>query len=192
MRSRYQPLAIPTITQSPFVLNEPYDLTHVDVVEIGCGKGKFIVEHAKRHPKLIHIAIEQSSDVLYRAVQKMAETPLSNLYFIWGNADEVIPKIPSFDILYLQFSDPWPKTRHEKRRLTTKERLKTYHTKVTSKLFFKTDNLPFYEYSVEEVNASPFTIITHGVMREASEFTTEFEDKYRKLKKPIYYIEAKP
>jgi len=190
MRVRYQPAAIPILTESPFVIRAPYAIDRLDVVEIGCGKGQFIVNLANAYPERILIGIEQSSDVLFRAVQKLDALPLDNLKFIWGNADEVLEALPDFDMLYLQFSDPWPKARHEKRRLTTLDRLNRYYDKVRSTVLFKTDNEAFYLYSLSQFEASFFTVTDHGQLSQFS-MTTEFEDKYRKLKKPIYYIEAR-
>lgn len=191
MRSRYQPLAIPTINASSFVVKAPYPFSGIDILEIGCGKGQFIVEHARRYPGLRHVAIEQSSDVLYRAVQKTKETSLDNLWFVWGNADDLLQTLPRVNTLYLQFSDPWPKARHEKRRLTTISRLNGYYDIGTSTIVFKTDNEAFYQYSLSQFEASRFTIMYQGIISPSDEITTEFEDKYRKLKKLIYKIEAK-
>ena len=192
MRSRYQPLAIPTLKQSPYVFQEAMNLKAMDIIEIGCGKGQFIVDHAKRYPSVIHLGIELSPDVLYRAVQKIEEEPLSNIYFLWANVDDVLDDLQPCQTLYLQFSDPWPKARHEKRRLTTLARLTKYYSLVKDKIIFKTDNKDFYHYSLDQFKQSSFTIVSQGeVVYDEISLTTEFEDKYRKLHKPIYFIEAK-
>ena len=192
MRSRYQTLAIPTLNKSPYVFQEATNLNAIDIIELGCGKGQFIVGHAKRYPSVTHLGIELSPDVLYRAVQKIEAEPLDNLCFLWANVDDVLEDLQPCQILYLQFSDPWPKTRHEKRRLTTLARLTKYYSLVEDKIIFKTDNRDFYDYSLDQFKQSLFTIVSYGeVVYDETSLTTEFEDKYRKLHKPIYYIEAK-
>jgi tRNA (guanine-N7-)-methyltransferase len=192
MRSRYQPLAIPTLQKSAYVVQDLPTLNDVDILEIGCGKGQFLLQHAKQYPQLSHVGVEQSSDVLYRAVQKLENEPLENVRFVWGNVDTFMDQLPACQTLYLQFSDPWPKARHEKRRLTTPKRLLNYYKCVQDTLYFKTDNRNFFEYSLEAFQSSPFHLESFGVLsHEPSDITTEFEDKYRRLHKPIYYIEAK-
>jgi Predicted S-adenosylmethionine-dependent methyltransferase len=112
--------------------------------------------------------------------------------FYVGDVDELFSALPqSIDTLYLLFSDPWPKVRHEKRRLTTLTRLLMYHNHRVEHLILKTDNMDFYHYSLAQLQASPFQIVNHCELVTESAIPTEFEDKYRKLGKPIYFIEAK-
>jgi tRNA (guanine-N7-)-methyltransferase len=197
MRARYHPLAIPTITASPYVyptkeafLSGGHPRLHV---EIGCGKGQFLIAQAQAHPNIQFIGVELVAPVLYRALEKLEGQTLPNLKFIWGDADEWLEGFEGpVERLYLQFSDPWPKARHEKRRLTNAARLFHYASFVTGSVFFKTDNEAFYLYSLTQFQASPFHIESHGILSSKdSDTPTEFEMKYRKLGQDIYYIEAK-
>jgi tRNA (guanine-N7-)-methyltransferase len=200
MRARFHPLAIPTLTSSAAVyqfkeafLHDPWLLKAPLHLEIGCGKGQFILQSAMDHPHLHYLGIEQAAPVLYRALEKLEPHPRPNVKFVWGDADVWLEEVPlKVERLYLQFSDPWPKARHEKRRLTHPSRLERYASIVTGSLLFKTDNEPFYQYSLTQLETSPFAIVSHGILSSMdSKVPTEFETKYRKLGKPIYFIEAK-
>jgi tRNA (guanine-N7-)-methyltransferase len=199
MRARFIASAIPTIQTSPHCLHSKAALAdwlkkedsplHV---EIGSGKGQFLLQAATEHPEILYIGIELEPNVLYRALERL-DVPLPNLRFLWGDADVWLEEVPlKVERLYLQFSDPWPKARHEKRRLTHPSRLERYASIVTGSLLFKTDNEPFYKYSLTQLETSPFAIVSHGILSSMDSIVpTEFETKYRKLGKPIYYIEAK-
>jgi tRNA (guanine-N7-)-methyltransferase len=191
MRHRYHPDAVPTVEQSSYVVTTV--MPHPElVVEVGCGKGQFIINQAKRYPEKYFVGIEQSAQALYRAVLLAEAEQPKNLSFIWGNIDEILSTLPSpIDTMYLLFSDPWPKLRHEKRRLTTLERLEKYASHDVQRIFIKTDNKELYEYSLSTLASSLFTIIYNGLAPFVEGETTEFEDKYRKINKPIYQIEAK-
>jgi tRNA (guanine-N7-)-methyltransferase len=191
MRHRYHPLAVHTVSTSPFVTKEiPASLKPL-VVEVGCGKGQFLVTQALAHPATMFVGIEQSAQALYRAVVLAQESNLTNLLFMWGNVDEVFVTLPQpIHTLYLLFSDPWPKVRHEKRRLTTPTRLMMYYNHPVEQLILRTDNVSLFEYSLQTFKESFFDVGEYGVQAEPTDATTEFEDKYRKLGKPIYRIEA--
>ena len=200
MRSRYQPLAIPTIQASSFVfktkdefldwIKEQSKPIHL---EIGCGKGQFLIESATRNPDVRYIGIELEPNVLYRALEKIENQEIENLRFIWGDADEWLSEFRGpVEQLYLQFSDPWPKVRHEKRRLTTLSRLSHYASFVQGRVFFKTDDVEFYQYSLSQFEASVFQVVAHGILPlNETGIMTEFETKYRQLGNLIYTIEAK-
>ena len=196
MRVRYQPLALSTIATSSAVIHETNDVKSAFetkqplVVEIGCGKGQFIRQLAINNPSTNYLGIEQQSSVLYHAINEQEVLP--NLRFIHADIDKLIPSLNlKIEQIYLLFSDPWPKKRHAKRRLTHLKRLNEY-ARLTKQLYIRTDNLGFYEYSLEELSQSPFVIKEHGILKaNESLIMSEFEVKYRKLKKPIYYIEAK-
>jgi tRNA (guanine-N7-)-methyltransferase len=191
MRHRYHPLAVHTVSTSPFVTKEiPASLKPL-VVEVGCGKGQFLVTQALAHPATMFVGIEQSAQALYRAVVLAQESNLTNLLFMWGNVDDVFATLPQpIHTLYLLFSDPWPKVRHEKRRLTTPARLTMYVNHPVEQLILRTDNHEFFEYSLQTLQHSKFEVSQFGSQTYPTEATTEFEDKYRKLGKPIYRIEA--
>lgn len=195
MRVRYQPLALITIQQSSFVIHDLQTLsssfTGVQplVLEIGCGKGQFITQLAKLEPKKNFIGIEQQSSVLYHALSQ--DSLPDNLRFVHADVDELLSVLSEpVEHIYLLFSDPWPKARHEKRRLTHVKRLRQYAA-LSSQLTIRTDNLALYEYTLESIKQSPFQITQHGILPAMeSLIQTEFEIKYRKLGKPIYHIEA--
>jgi tRNA (guanine-N7-)-methyltransferase len=190
MRHRYHPQAEPTVRQSPYIVKEIPPSQRL-IVEVGCGKGQFLIQQATLHPEVLHVGIEQSAQALYRALQSLDITPLENIRFLWGNVDEVFPLLPSsIEHLYLLFSDPWPKVRHEKRRLTTKARLLMYAKQGVERLTLKTDNEDFFHYSLQSFEESPFKVFYHGIAPLVESELTEFETKYRHKNKPIYIIEA--
>ena len=196
MRVRYQPLALSTIANSSAVIHDTNDIESAFnkkqplVLEIGCGKGQFIRQLAINNPSKNYLGIEQQSSVLYHAINEQEVLP--NLQFIHADIDKLIPALNlKVEQIYLLFSDPWPKKRHAKRRLTHLKRLVEY-ARFTKLLYIRTDNLELYEYSLEELSQSPFGVKEHGILKaNESLIMSEFEVKYRKLKKPIYYIEAK-
>ena len=133
------------------------DLTSKNLyVEIGCGKGRFIAESAEKDPEGLYIAIEGFSSVIYRALQKVRKADIKNVRFImdfvsvfgtWFAEEEV-------DGIFLNFSDPWPKKRNAKRRLTYRDRLEEYAKalKPGGFLRFKTDNDGLFDFTLEELD----------------------------------------
>ncbi|MBR5800413.1 MAG: tRNA (guanosine(46)-N7)-methyltransferase TrmB [Lachnospiraceae bacterium] len=124
-------------------------------IEIGMGKGKFIHEMARLHPEINYIGIEKYSSVLLRALQKMEAEPLDNLLFIRMDAENIAEVFAEDEVdrIYLNFSDPWPKDRHAKRRLPSKEYLARYNQflKKDGVLEFKTDNRGLFDFALEEL-----------------------------------------
>lgn len=165
-------------------------------IEVGMGKGKFIVEHAKRYKDINFIGIERFDSVLARALEKVEE-PLPNLYMIRLDAkeiDEVFDK--EIDRIYLNFSDPWPKNRHEKRRLTSHVFLEKY-SKVFKKenvIYFRTDNRKLFEYSLESLSTFGYVLkdISLNLHKEEIEdlITTEYEEKFSSKGSRIYEVKA--
>lgn len=159
-------------------------------IEVGMGKGKFIVEMAKRNPDINYIGIEMYSSVLVRAVQKLTEEEIPNLYFICMNAEE-LPLVFSegeVDRIYLNFSDPWPKDRHAKRRLTSPQFMKRYDAvlKADGIVEFKTDNVDLFRYSLESIPEAGWKIIQYTEDLHNSDMVegnvmTEYEEKFVKL-----------
>ena len=165
MRLRNIKGARDAIAESPLVVHEPekkkgkwkevFGNDYPIRIEIGMGKGKFLHELAGRNPQINYIGIEKYSSVLLRALQKMEDEPLSNLMFIRMDAEEIgeVFDKEEVDRIYLNFSDPWPKDRHAKRRLPSKEFLLRYNQflKRDGILEFKTDNKELFDFAVEEV-----------------------------------------
>ena len=125
-------------------------------IEIGMGKGQFIIELAKRNPDINYLGIEKYSSVLVRAIEKREqESDLNNLYFIRMDAEYITDVFDKDEIdrIYLNFSDPWPKDRHAKRRLTSTHFLGLYDQFLApeGRVIFKTDNRGLFDFSLEQV-----------------------------------------
>ena len=206
MRLRNIPGANDVIASSPYVIQEPIDKKGNQKenfpknqpihIEIGMGKGKFIHELAKRNPEINYIGIERYSSVLLRAVQKMEENPLDNLKFIRMDAreiEEVFDK-GEVDRIYLNFSDPWPKDRHAKRRLPSRQFLARFDQilKKDGVIEFKTDNKDLFTFAEEEVEPAGWEIvaITYDLHKDEKmcegNIMTEYEEKFSSMGNPIY------
>ena len=175
--------------------NEIFENQNPIRIEIGMGKGPFLMQLAAQNPTINYIGIERYTSVLYRALQKMESEPLSNLKFICVNA-EILPDVfekNEIDRIYLNFSDPWPKDRHAKRRLTSREFLKRYDTflKQDGIIEFKTDNVGLFDFSLEEVPYGGFKLLAstydlhHDVSLNEGNIMTEYEEKFSSLGNPI-------
>lgn len=164
-------------------------------IEIGMGKGKFIHTMAKEHPEINYVGIEKYSSVLLRAIQKMEEEPLPNLKFIRMDAEDIAKVFgkEEVDKIYLNFSDPWPKDRHAKRRLPSKEFLARYDVilKKDSCLEFKTDNRDLFDFAVEELEPAGWKarVITYDLHSDEElvqgNVMTEYEEKFSSMGNPI-------
>ena len=165
-------------------------------VEIGIGKGKFIIENARRNPDINYIGIEKYDSVLVKAINKLEEK-LPNLRFIRMDAlniDNIFYK--DIDRLYLNFSDPWPKKRHANRRLTSKVFLEKYENifRDQKQICQKTDNRDLFEFSIVSLSECGYIIKEISFDLHNSEFfngiTTEYEDKFSSKGETIYYLKA--
>lgn len=167
-------------------------------IEVGSGKGQFISGMAKNHPNINFIGIDIQKSVLSYALDKVLATDVPNIRLLWVDGDSLTNYFEAGEIdrLYLNFSDPWPKKRHEKRRLTYKSFLETYQTILPSQgeIHFKTDNRGLFEYSL--VSLSQYGMILDGVWLDlhASEIEgnvrTEYEEKFSRKGQVIYRLEA--
>lgn len=152
-------------------------------IEIGMGKGKFIIENACKYPDINFIGIEKYDSVIVRAIQKSNELELSNLYLIRLDAlniDSVFDK--EIDKIYLNFSDPWPKDRHAKRRLTSNVFLDKYENifKKDKIIELKTDNLDLFNYSLTSLKENNYNILyLTNNLNEEQNITTEYEEKFK-------------
>ncbi len=174
--------------------NEVFGNKNPIQIEIGMGKGQFIMELARQNPDINYIGIEKYSSVLVRALEKMEEEPLPNLYFIRMDAEyiENVFAEGEIDKIYLNFSDPWPKDRHAKRRLTSKEFLARYDMilKADGILIFKTDNRELFDFSLEQAEIANWDKVNctydlhHSPYLEGN-IMTEYETKFVKEGKPI-------
>ena len=164
-------------------------------LEIGCGKGDFILECARRSPDIMFVAVEKYQNVLLLAMEKVRDAGLKNVLFIDADAAtlaDVFDK-DEVDRIYLNFSDPWPKDRHAKRRLPSRQFLARYDVilKKEGTLEFKTDNRPLFDFAVEELEPAGWQakVITYDLHSDASlmegNVMTEYEEKFSSIGNPI-------
>lgn len=153
-------------------------------IEIGMGKGDFIIENAKRYHDINFIGIEKYDSVMVRAIQKSNELELDNLKLVRIDANKLIEIFDKeIDTIYLNFSDPWPKDRHAKRRLTSPIFLSIYDSifKDVKKIIMKTDNIDLFNYSIESLleHGYDITYVTNDLdcLREDN-IMTEYENKF--------------
>ncbi len=167
-------------------------------MEIGCGRGQFAMEIAKRHPDVNFIAVEKVLNVIVLACEKAKKEGLTNIKFICGSA-EYLPKfIPekSIELLYLNFSCPYPKARYARHRLTHRFFLDIYRDllKDGAEIHQKTDNMHFFEFSIGEFSQSGWKIKNVSLDLHNSDFegniVTEYEKRFSDLGQPIYRLEA--
>lgn len=205
MRLKNVPGSREAIADSDLVIHEPEKVkgTWREIfgndkpihIEIGMGKGKFIHEMAKLHPEINYIGIEKYSSVLLRALQKMEAEPLDNLLFIRMDAENIAEVFAEDEVdrIYLNFSDPWPKDRHAKRRLPSKEYLARYNLflKKDGVLEFKTDNRGLFDFALEELEPAGWKAkqVTFDLHKDEEmmqgNVMTEYEVKFSSMGNPI-------
>ena len=176
--------------------NKLFGNTNPIYIEIGCGKGKFIIENALSNPNINYIGIEKYDSILYRALEKIS-VDIPNLKFIKMDAniiDQVFYK--EISRIYLNFSDPWPKDRHEKRRLSSSVFLSKYDLlfKDTKNIIMKTDNRKLFEYSVMSFTNYNYKIDSISLDLHSDNvynIETEYEIKFSKKGQVIYMINVK-
>ncbi len=198
------------IAQSPFVIQNPeeypgkwnqlFQNEHPIYLEIGMGKGKFLTTLAKEHPEHNYIGMERYSSVLIRGIQKQEQLQLPNLVFLRMDAANLVNIFAPGEIagIYLNFSDPWPKDRHSKRRLTSPVFLNMYQIVLAKDgvIEFKTDNRPLFDFSVESVeNTEPWAIryVTydlHNSPYNEGNIQTEYEERFSSMGNPIFKLVA--
>ncbi|WP_315436756.1 tRNA (guanosine(46)-N7)-methyltransferase TrmB [uncultured Selenomonas sp.] len=169
-------------------------------VEIGVGKGDFLTELAARHPDVNYVGLEMQQGVLYFAARKAAERGLENLRLVVFDAARLTELFAPCEVdrIYLNFSDPWPKARHAKRRLTSPLFLARYRTvlKADGELRFKTDNMGLFDYSIETMAAEAWQLsnVTHDLhaLAEADNIMTEYERKFSARGAKIGRLVARP
>lgn len=170
-------------------------------LEIGCGKGRFAVLSALKYPDINFIAMEKSANVIYEGCALAKERGLSNIKFMNADARLIEKYFPphSIDRIYLNFSCPYPKKAHEGRRLTNPEFLARYREILSpsGEIFQKTDNIDFFEYSLQSFKSSGFKIeyLTrnlHGEIPAEENIETEYERKFSSAGVPICALSAAP
>lgn len=168
-------------------------------VELGIGKGQFLREMAQTHPEACFIGLEKEPGILVQAVRKAQELGLTNLKFILGDVQFLAQLFAPAEIdgLYVHFCDPWPKSRHDRRRLTHENFLRLYRQVMapTGVIRFKTDNRELFDYSLDSFSSFGMDLLTvsydfHQGKPESSCIMTEYETKFSAAGLPIYYCEA--
>ena len=165
-------------------------------IEIGMGKGNFIINNAINNPDINYIGIEMYDSVILRAVEKSNDLDIDNLYLVRMDArliEDVFDR--EIGVIYLNFSDPWPKDRHAKRRLTSPRFLARYDSifKGDKSIIMKTDNRDLFDYSVNSLRDYGYDIvdICYDLHKERDNIiTTEYEDKFTSMGISINYLEA--
>ncbi len=173
-------------------------------IEIGMGKGQFILNLAKQNPDINYIGIERYSSVLLRALEKFDTEEfhgLTNIRFICMDAMTIPEVFEKGEVgrIYLNFSDPWPKARHANRRLTSTRFFAQYEKVLTDDglVEFKTDNQGLFEFSLEQVGEAGWQLLAHtfdlhaDAVMNVGNIMTEYEEKFSSMGNPIYKLVAK-
>lgn len=198
MRMRNPKYKDEVINNCDFLISDKVDFEKEQpiYIEIGMGKGKFILNNALNHPNINYIGIEKYSSVASIAIKKIMEYNLPNLKIIISdvvNLSELLKN--KIDVIYLNFSDPWPKKRHAKRRLTSPDFLKLYDTFFKNKCFIiqKTDNDDLFTYSLDSLQNYGYKIVelSYDLHSENIEnIMTEYEEKFSGMGIKIKYLKA--
>ena len=207
MRLRNVKNAVNIVNNSNYCINEPekykgnfkkvFENDNPIHLEIGMGKGDFIINMALTYPNINFIGMEKYESVMVRAIEKLKDLEINNLKLIRYDAttiDKVFDK--EIDTLYLNFSDPWPKTRHAKRRLTSPIFLNLYDKifKGENKIIQKTDNINLFSYSIESLSnyGYKFEKVSLDLHKEdIPNIKTEYEKKFSSQGIKINYLNAK-
>lgn len=210
MRLRNVPGSREAIQESNLAVNEPqenkgrwreiFGNNNPIRIEIGMGKGKFITQLAQENPDINYIGIEKYSSVLIRAIEKCKDLEINNLRFIRMEAEYICDVFEKGEVdrIYLNFSDPWPKDRHAKRRLTSKQFFQRYDVilKKSGIVEFKTDNDLLFQFSLEQVPEAGWTLVNHTWDLHNDEkmvggnVMTEYESKFSAMGNPIHKLIA--
>lgn len=199
MRLRNNANALPELKKTKYLLQKfPYKLNEKTIVEIGMGKGEMITQLAKNNPSNFYIGIEKYATVAYKAMKRAEELELNNFLIICEDVVN-LPTLLTGKIktIWLTFSDPWPKSRHQKRRLTHISFLNLYKKILTDDgvIKFKTDNDKLFEWTVEHMVENNIKLINttrdfHSHELSKNNIMTEYEKKWSSQGKNINYLEA--
>lgn len=201
MRSRFKSWAKPYLESHPeFVLNDIKDDAGFfqDVplsLEIGSGKGGFLLQISEKNPAKHYLALERDISICGTFAKKIEEKGISNIRLLPGDFDNLYEMIKDlrFDEIFLNFSDPWPKKKHAKRRLTTSSRLSNMASllKENGLLKIKTDNDILYEFTLEEGANTSLKIVSNVLDYDGLDpldAQSEYEANFRSVQKPIHRI----
>lgn len=211
MRMRNVPGAEEKVSRSACFIAEPASLkgkwkqqlgkNDILCVEIGSGRGRFITQLAEAHTEKSFVAIEKYTTVLTKLVRKLPESGMNNLAVVNSDAKlmEEFFETGEIDLIYLNFSDPWPKKKHVIRRLTYKSFLKSYEKLLSEhgELQMKTDNGGLFDYSLKSLDESGWEVVEstrdlHSPVSPEWNVMTEYEEKFSAMGHPIHWLRAKP
>lgn len=205
MRLRNVPGSREAIAESKYAINNPeeYKGRWKEVfgndnpirIEIGMGKGRFITQLAMDNPDVNYIGIEKFSSVLIRAIEKREDIEIDNLFFIRMDAETITDVFGQGEVdrIYLNFSDPWPKDRHAKRRLTSKQFFERYNEilKKDGVVEFKTDNNMLFDFSLEQIPEAGWNLVAvtrdlhNDEKMNEGNIMTEYEERFSSAGNPI-------
>ena len=198
MRTKYKPWAKPYIEEhqeiaiTASLINERKEPIYL---EIGSGKGQFLLNMAKNNPSLFFVGIERNVTCAGFTAKKLVENEVENARLVWDNAERFLLDVNDNKVntIFLNFSDPWPKKRHAKRRLTANEFLKTYYRILINegKIIIKTDQKDLYDFTLENIQESPFKLVScteNYAELDSFDVLTEYEKDFREEGLPIYRI----
>lgn len=200
MRCKFKPWALPFLKENPLLASENIDYNddfyNKEIeIEVGGGKGDFIIGISKLNPSINYLMIERVDSVSAVALKKIIANEIKNVKIIYNNFAIISKDIKSESInkIYLNFSDPWPKKRHYKRRLTSQDFLNEYHRilKKDGLIIFKTDQEPLYQFTKDSYNKKQFLLIKDYnpyITLEDNDVMTEYEKKFRSENKTIYRL----
>ena len=198
MRTKYKPWALPYIQEHKEVMFDLEQLSAFDkpyYLEIGSGKGQFLVDMATKFPDKYFIGVERNVTCCGFTAKKLVEKEITNAKLMFINAEILMQEIKdnSLEGIFLNFSDPWPKKRHQKRRLTAERYLANYYRtlKKGGRLVFKTDNPDLFAFTLENLESSPFKVISKtDDYQEYDDFDmmTEYEASFREEGIPIHRL----
>lgn len=201
MRTKFKQWAVDYLGEHPELVLEKNDFADDFFTksklafEIGSGKGDFIVNIAKKNPKVHYLAIEKVKTVAGMMVKKIVDEQVSNVKVFANDASIIFNEIKDnfVDVIYLNFVDPWPKKKHAKRRLTFITFLNQYYRilKDDGLLIFKSDNDGLFEFSKEEITKTKFKVVAveeNYIFDEQNDVMTEYETKFRNLNQNIHRL----
>lgn len=210
MRLRYVPGQYEYLQKNEKTITEPekrnYKLNSVFNnqspihVELGCGKGKFFRQMALQNPEINYFGFEKSVKVAYRCAKSVIENDPNNYFIVYSNGDilQEVFEAKSIERIYLNFSDPWPKPSHYKRRMTHKNFLDVYRLVLVAdgEIHMKTDNNDLFEYSLEQFKEDNWDLIMvtrdlHNSQYNEGNIMTEYEEKFAEEGRPINKLIAR-
>ena len=195
MRGRNKPWADQFISDNQHYIykkNEIVDKNREIYLEIGMGKGDFIIQSSKYFSDVLHFGVELNKSIFAIALKKIANLEIENLKILNVPAINLLDYFAEHSIskIFLNFSDPWPKARHEKRRLVHTKHLELFEKLLVSdgKIVFKTDNFKLFEYGLEMFKQRNYTIefLEYDYNTIEGDFVSEYEARFRSLNQPIY------